>query len=267
MTEDVPTAGSEAAGRSEVDLIDRLHSEHRVERGNVQRGQRSEKDDRGLVAAEHQDRERHPSQNRDRPQRFQDRESVVAERTRPAHNQSERNADRSRDAERNEDATTADVDVLVVLRGEDRDALLRVGRQPLAQDGDRPRNLHEAGQLQALTQQPVHEDPEQNAECHQVGRRRSSRLRQQIPCAREPIRCGPGGNLKLTWRDNLMHRLAPVAAITRAWMLGGCSSRGSGRTKRPTHTRLAPFPESYCGTRVRARRSHAANETARLAAI
>ena len=79
VAEDLPLARAQAGGRARIRLVDRLHAEHGVERRGVERGERGEEDHRRLVALEHDDRERHPGEHRDRSQRLEHREGEFAE--------------------------------------------------------------------------------------------------------------------------------------------------------------------------------------------
>ena len=188
MTEDLPLARPETAGRAEVRFVDGLHAEHRVQRGHEQRGEGCEEDDRGLETREHQDGQRHPGEDRDGAQDLEKGKGEVPERHRPAHEQPQRNPESGRDAEGEENPPAAHPDVLVVFRGEDRDALERLAGEEIRQHRHRTGHLFEAGQVPDLAEQPPQRQPRRDAQHRQVRAGGPDRAYDAIGEQRHPAR-------------------------------------------------------------------------------
>src|SRR6185437_10762731 len=89
VPEDLPTARAETGGGARVRWVDRLHAQHGIERGRVERRERGEEYYWRLVGAEHHDGERNPREDRDRPQGLEHRKGELTEVARPPEEEAE----------------------------------------------------------------------------------------------------------------------------------------------------------------------------------
>ena len=167
--EDVERPGAETARGPHQVAVDRAGAEQRVQRGRVERRQEGQEHDRRLRAVEHEDRDRDPGQDRDRPHELEHREDVLAHPQRPAEHQAERDAEDDRQRERLEHPPDAGPDVVVVAAGVQRRPVGRVAARPLAEHVDGAREGLEAPEREDVDGQVPgadHEgEPEQGERC------------------------------------------------------------------------------------------------------
>ena len=153
----------------EIHLVDGFHAQKRVQHGREKGSEKGQKNDGCLAARPHQDRQRHPRQHGDGPQRFQQGEGVILEGLFPAHEQPDGHAQEGGQEKGLHHAPDTLEDVDIVFWRINRNPIRGILGNPFPEDGYRAGQLLEPGELQALGGEIPNNDEAYDAQEVQIG--------------------------------------------------------------------------------------------------